>query len=176
MTDDTQSVLGRYSPTDPDGAPVEVRLLHFPLQLFAKAREHHDELMREFTLLALRPPQDRPGHHVPRRLIELIEVLGHKYGASSERSDNAREAAIDRGELVMDLAYTLPTSAVSAIQQLHELMEEADAFCAAEELLTLASTPLERQFRTWYIDQFISQLAGADPVPWDGPLVDDARR
>jgi hypothetical protein len=52
-------------------------------------------------------------------------------------------------------------------------MEQADAFCRAEQLLTIATTPVERRFRTWFIDEFIGQAEGADPVPWDGPLTPD---
>lgn len=55
------SILGRYGPLG-DEDMVTVRLLNFPLQVFAAARQHHDELMREFALLAMRPPEDRPGH------------------------------------------------------------------------------------------------------------------
>jgi hypothetical protein len=60
MTDDNRSILGRYAQADA-GESVTVRLLNFPLQVFAGVRQHHDELMREFALLALSPPQDRPG-------------------------------------------------------------------------------------------------------------------
>jgi hypothetical protein len=173
MSEQTHSVLGRYSPEDVDGELVQVRLLNFPLRLFVQAREHHDELLREFALLALRPPVDRPGHTVPHRLLELVDILGRQYGASSERTDAARDAAIERGEIAADLTYALPVTAGAAVRTLHQLMEEADAFCVAEELLTLAATPLERRFRVWYIQQFVSQLEGAEPVPWDGPMSDD---
>jgi hypothetical protein len=62
------------------------------------------------------------------------------------------------------------------MRRLRQLMEEADEFCAAEQLLTMAATPLERRFRGWFIEQFTSQLEGAEPVPWDGPVRDTTAR
>jgi len=170
VTDEARSVLGRYVDAGGGGSEqlVEVRLLNFPLQLFDEARQHHDELMREFSLLALQSAENRP--EVPARLLELIDQLGRRYGASGERSDTVREQAIARGEAAMDLTYHLPPSAATAILTLHELMEAADEFCRTEQLLTVASTPAERDFREWYLDQFTSQLDGGEPVPWNGPM------
>lgn len=173
MTSDADQVLGRYAPGPTDEELCTVRLLNFPVQLFAQAREHHDELLREFALLALRPPEDRPGHTVPRRLLDLIDTLGRRYSATGQNTDAARDAAIERGETTMDLSYDLPRSAGAALRHLHELMEEADGFCRSEQLLTLAASPLEREFRTWFIQQFVAQLDGAPPTPWSGPLRDD---
>src|SRR5579875_2088763 len=171
MSDDSASVLGRYATSaDREQPLVEVQLLNFPLQLFEQARQHHDELMREFALLALRPPEGRPGHQVPARLRRRIQVLGEQYGGQGDRSDARLDEAIARGETSMDLTYHLPPSAGEAMRHLHELMEEADEFCAAEQLLTLAATTEERDFRRWFIDQFVTQLAGEAPVPYDGPM------
>ena len=84
---DTHSVLGRYAPEDSPEPLIEVRLLNFPLRLFAQARERHDELVREFALLAMSPPQSKPGQHVPTRLLELIAALGQRYAGSADRAD-----------------------------------------------------------------------------------------
>ena len=53
--DDAAAALGRYD-RHSDSSLVEVRLLRFPLVVFHRARLHHDELIREFTLLALQDP------------------------------------------------------------------------------------------------------------------------
>jgi hypothetical protein len=171
---DERGVLGRYAPAGHADEPsVEVRLLNFPLPLFLHSRERHDELQREFTLMAIRPPEQRPGHEVPARLLELIDVLGRQYGGAADRSDADRDAAIERGEVSVDLTYELPPSAGPALRQLDQLMEDADAFCRSEDLLTLAATPTETRFRRWYLEQFMVQLAGGDPTPWDGPTHPD---
>lgn len=172
MSEEAPAILGRYVPvTDPD--QVTVTLLNFPLQVFAAARQHHDELLREFALLALRPPEDRPGHAVPAQLLDLIDSLGRRFGGVGDRTDALREAALARGETTMDLSYRVPRSAGPALRELHALMEQADAFCQTEQLLTVASTPVERRFREWFIDEFIGQAEGHPANPWDGPLVPD---
>jgi hypothetical protein len=169
VADDGPAILGRY--VQPGGdRDVPVRLLNFPLQVFAAARQHHDELLREFALLALQPPRDESARTLPAELLDLIDTLGRRYGGVGDRADTARDAALARGELSMDLTYQVPVSVGPAMSALHQLMEAADAFCRDEQLLTLAATPVERRFRLWFIEQFISQAADADPVPWDGPL------
>jgi hypothetical protein len=152
---------------------VDVRLLNFPVRLHEQASEHHEELMREFALLSLRPPEERPGHAVPRRLLELVDLLGRQYAGLGADTDAVRDAAAARGEDAVDLTYTVPRSIGDAMRGLYDLLEEADSFCESEDLLTLASTPVERQFRRWFIDQFSSQAAGAEPVPWEGPMTAD---
>jgi hypothetical protein len=166
------AILGRYVPAV-DDEHVMVALLNFPLQVFAHARQHHDELLREFALLALRPPEDRPGHAVPGQLLTLIDSLGRRFGGVGDRSDALRDDALAAGETHIDLRYSVPRSAGPALTELHELMEQADQFCRDEQLLTIAATPVERQFRAWFIDQFITQAQGAEPIPWDGPLLPD---
>jgi hypothetical protein len=174
MTGDARGVLGRYGAEDlPDEPAVEVRLLNFPLPLFVHSRERHDELLREFALMAMRPPESRPGHETPTRLLELIDVLGRRDGGVSDRSDAVRDAAIERGDATVDLTYELPPSAAASLRQLDQLMTDADEFCRSEDLLTLASTPTELAFRRWYLDQFMTQLAGGEATPWNGPTHPD---
>ena len=171
MTSTASSGLGRYADAGGDGTRlVEVRLVNFPLAVYVRAYEHHQELMREFALLALAPPIPRPGHDVPARLLELIEVLGRRYAASADDTDAVRDAAIARGETAIDLTYTVPESARDACLRLGELMDAADEFCRDENLLTLASEPDEVAFRRWYLDEFVRQIDGAEPTPWRGPL------
>ena len=162
------SVLGRYASHD-GGTQVDVVLLNFPLQVFVASRQRHDDLMREFALLAIRPPEEG-AHPVPQRFLELIDVLGRRYAGAGDRSQRERDEAIERGELSIDLRYQVPSSIGSAVAALDSLMSEADAFCLSEELLTLASNETDRRFRSWSCQQFITQVAGAAPVPWDGPL------
>jgi hypothetical protein len=163
------SILGRYAPQD-GGEHVTVRLLNFPLQVFAKARTHHDELMREFALLGLAPPRERPGHAVPAALLELVQTLGVRYAGIGERTDARRDEALERGEKSMDLSYVVPRSVGIAMRELDDLMTKADAFCRSGEMLTLAATPLEVEFRAWFLQEFTNQAVGEPPTAWSGPL------
>lgn len=171
MTED-RAILGRYVPATADDQ-VAVALLNFPLQVFAHARQHHDELLREFALLALRPPEDRAGHAVPGQLLTLIDSLGRRFAGTGDRSDQLRDDALAAGQTSIDLTYTVPRSAGPALAELHDLMQQADQFCQAEQLLTLEATPTERAFRAWFIDEFIAQAEGAAPTAWDGLLLPD---
>jgi hypothetical protein len=164
-----ESALGRFGhdlPED-DGDLVEVRLLRFPLPLWARAREHHDELMREFALLALSPEPVR--RDVPARLQTLIDSLGRRYGAAVEAGNAERDRAWSRGDPTCDLVYRVPRSVRDACLQLSALLDEADRFCrAGHELLTLAAPPAILAFRRWYLDEFVRQIDGHRPTPWAG--------
>jgi hypothetical protein len=167
---DVRGVLGRYdaSPHPADDELVTVHLLRFPLQLFIIARTQHDELVREFTLMALTPAER--GRPLPSRLLKLIDVLGRRYRGSAERADTVRDAAAARGELVMDLTYRVPRSARAGLLALDELMDAADEFCRSEQLLTLALRPVEHEFRRWFTGEFVRQIDGEPPTAWAGPL------
>jgi hypothetical protein len=171
MTGSAESALGRFGRDLPEdnGDIVEVRLLRFPLPLWARAREHHDELMREFALLALSSEPAR--RDVPARLQALIDALGRQYGAAVEVSNVERDRAWRRGEAACDLVYRVPRSARHACVQLSAMLDEADRFCrAGHDLLTLAAPPDIVAFRRWYLDEFVRQIDGQEPTPWPGAL------
>jgi hypothetical protein len=159
--------LGRYEPDD-EGALHEVRLLNVPLRVLAAGREHHDEVMREFAMLALDENLSRD--HVPARMLELIDVLGRRYAAASSRPDAEVDAALERGATTIDLVYHVPAHVTDAAERLHALMTEADEFCRRQQLLALARPRVLADFGAWYLDEFRRQINGEPPRPWDGPL------
>src|SRR5437763_13623521 len=91
-----ESPLGRYDVDAHDGLH-EVHLLSVPLRVLAASREHHDEVMREFAMIALDETFDSA--HTPSRFIELIDILGRRYGAASARPGAEGDAAQERGAL-----------------------------------------------------------------------------
>jgi len=161
------SPLGRYDPDGADGLH-EVRLLNVPLRLLVAGREHHDDVMREFAMLALAEEAD--AEHTPKRLLELVDVLGRRYAAAAARPDAEVDAAVARGETSIDLVYHVPDHVEIAANELAALMDEADEFCRERKLLALARPPLVIEFSRWYLDEFRRQIAGEPPRPWDGPL------
>lgn len=146
----------------------EVRLLGFPLRLHQHAVEHHAELIREFQLLALDTQSDRD---VPRRLVDLMAELTTAYAGASATPDAEREAALARGDETADLTYHVPESAGEACRRLDRMLDEADAFCRTDQLLTLAASDEAAAFRRWYLSEFAAQLAGAEPTPWSGAAI-----
>jgi hypothetical protein len=159
--------LGRYEPDDA-GTLHEVRLLNVPLRILAAGREHHDEVMREFAMLAL--DENLSTSHVPARMLELIDVLGRQYAAAAARPDAEVDAALDRGDTTIDLVYHVPAHVADAAEQLHALMTEADEFCRQQQLLALARPAIQAEFGRWYLDEFKRQIKGEPPRPWNGPL------
>src|SRR4051794_15032395 len=145
----------------------EVRLLDVPVRVLIATREHHDELMREFALLAL---ATRSGDDVPTRLVELTQVLGVRYAGAAARPDEAVDEAQARGADTVDLIYSVPAHVIGAADIIDQLMNEADEFCRSEQLLTLARTDTMVEFANWYLDEFRRQVGGAEPRPWAGPL------
>jgi hypothetical protein len=161
------SPLGRFDSDLADGL-YEVRLLNVPLRILAASREHYDEVMREFAMLAL----DERLHtdHAPARLIELVDILGRRYGAASARPDAEIDDALACGATAIDLLYHVPDHMADAAEQLESLMRETDEFCQQQQMLALARPELFVRFSEWYLDQFRRQLSGEPPRPWDGPL------
>jgi hypothetical protein len=161
------SPLGRYD-SDGDEELFEVRLMNVPLRVLAAGREQHDELMREFAVLAL--DERLATDHVPARMVELIDVLGRRYGARTARPDAEVDAAIERGQLTIDVVYHVPAHVADAADALEQLMSEADEFCRAQQMLALERSPLMVDFARWYLDEFRRQIAGEPPRPWTGAL------
>jgi hypothetical protein len=160
------SPLGRYDSAT-DEQLFEVRLLNLPLRLLAEGREQHDEVMREFAVLALDEELDR--NQVPKRMLELIDVLGRRYAARAAAPDAQIDAAIARGEQTIDVIYHVPAHLTEAADQLQALMDEADEFCRNQQMLALARSPQQVAFQRWYLEEFRRQIAGQPPRPWDGP-------
>jgi hypothetical protein len=144
----------------------DVRLLGVPVRVLVASRQHHDELMHEFALLAVAEPQE----DVPQRMITLIDTLGRQYASATERPDSEVDAGLARGDDTVDLTYHVSAHVVEAADRLAELMREADEFCAREEMLTMQRSETMREFAQWYLDEFRRQVGGEPPRPWDGPL------
>ena len=138
----------------------EVRLLGFPIALHARAVEHHEELMREFQLLALDTAD------VPRRLAALVEEMVASYGSIGLAPAADRDAARARGETTVDLTYHVPASIAEVCLRLDRMLDEADEFCRSDRLLTLAADDDLVAFRRWTLGQFVAQVGGAAPTPW----------
>jgi hypothetical protein len=161
------SPLGRYGRDGGDGLH-EVRLMNVPVRILVAGREHHDDVMREFAMLALSEGTD--AEHTPKRLLELVDVLGRRYAAAAARPDAEVDDAIARGEQTIDLVYHVPDHVATAADELAALMDEADEFCRDRQLLALARPPLVVEFSRWYLNEFRHQIAGQPAQPWAGPL------
>lgn len=149
-------------------ADRRVRLLQLPLPLWAHAKQHTDELLREFAIIAAgKASGTTAGTDTPQRLLELVAVLRQQYGAGSSERDERLFSALDAGQVELDDTVELPAAAAGGAQALSRLLDEADEFCRqGRHLLTLASPPELVRFRRWYLEEVVVQLQGGDPTPW----------
>lgn len=147
---------------------LEVHLRQIPVALWMRAREHTDELFREFALIALAVSEPDQAEHVPARLTALAAELNRRYAPLTvEQEAQLTEAAQAGQEYVDDLVFRVPADAGAAAAHLDELLDLADDYCrAGRHLLTLAAAEEVTRFRRWYLGQFAGQLRGAAPVPW----------
>lgn len=140
---------------------VRVSILGMPLDVMQRSSEHTDELLREFALI-----REEGSDHVPARLLALIETLRGRFGSFSEGPRQTMQDALERGDETIDLYYEVPPAVAAAARQLGDLLDEADEFCRAGDLLTLATPPEGVAFRRWYLDEFQRQIDGQPPRPW----------
>jgi hypothetical protein len=150
---------------------VTVELQGLPVAVQVRATEHMQDLQREFVLIAdgLQHSQDTPA--LPRRLLDLVDALQRQYGGFTEEQEDQLDEAHRDGRATLDLTFRVPADVTDAAVALGTLLDEADAFCReGRHLLTLATPPDLVAYRRWYLQQFVDQVAGHRPTPWDGPL------
>jgi hypothetical protein len=147
------------------GSLVDVLILGFPLDVQQVSNAWHDELLREFALVAL---SHNEGADVPRRLLELVDRTRVTY---SEFTHDVEASQIDMrssGASRGDFRYRVPSSLADACADLDTALDNAEAFCATGNLLTMEPPPLVSAFRRWVLGEFVQQIrAGAVPVSWD---------
>ena len=152
--------------TAQDGAGVElveVQIRQLPLDVYRRSQQHHDELFREFALIAFDRDQT---DSVPARLLALIDDLTGRFGSFTAGTSAEVEAAIERGDETVDVTFEVPRDVSEACRAFRDLLAEADAFCEQGDLLTLKPPPEAIAFREWYLEEFIRQEAGGEPRPW----------
>jgi len=143
---------------------VEVRLLALDLAELHQAEAHHDELFREFALIAAGDPV--AGHEVPARLLALIEELTERFAGFTAGPQEELATAAARGDKEVDIVFTVPREVDEAVTRFAELLTAADDYCRQGDLLTLATPPDAVTFRNWYLGEFVAQSRGSDPTPW----------
>jgi anti-anti-sigma factor len=139
-------------------------MIQLPIEVQRATNAHYDALMREFELIR---QSDGAGETVPVRLLDLVDELSTRFEEFAEQPRAVLEAALERGGRTVDLVYQVPPEIVDACQSLLALLDEADDYClAGEHLVTLASPPVVRSYREWFLREFIEQVAGRPPTPW----------
>ena len=147
-------------------ALVTVRIVGMPVPVYLRASEHGDELMREFALIAAAGAEGGRDVGVPARLTAVVEEMRGRFSGFTLQPEAELAEAAARGADTLDLLYRLPPDAIQATIDLGALLDEADEFCRAGDLLTLATPPEALAFRRWFLDEFRRQAAGEAPLAW----------
>jgi hypothetical protein len=134
-----------------------------PLDVIERSRRHTEALIREFAFITA---SDADRSSVPARLLAVVDRIRSRLTGLNEAIEEQLERARQRGDEAVDLAVVLPVDGHALALELKGLFDEAEEFCRAGELLTLAESGDVRTFRDWYFQQYIDQLDGAEPVPW----------
>ncbi|HEX3947646.1 MAG TPA: ATP-binding SpoIIE family protein phosphatase [Acidimicrobiales bacterium] len=150
------------------GPAVQIRLLGVPVAALNRASEQYEALFREFRLVVEQGPSNPGG--APERLIALIDELGTRFAGFTAGVDEEWRAALRQGDPSTDLLLPLPVEVAAACEHYDQLLDQADHFCRAAELITLPATPEAVALRKWFLLEFSRQAAGETPIPWpDSP-------
>ncbi|GAC1592602.1 MAG: hypothetical protein NVS3B21_12470 [Acidimicrobiales bacterium] len=151
---------------DAGTAPPELLSVHLfgiPIPLLREVSEQYDALFREFRLLAERS-SDAPD--LPGRLIALVDDLNGRYRSFTADTSAKLDAAKASDRSSIDLEYRIPAEAGPAVAHYDDLLDEADRYCTAGSLLTLAPSRQAVALRKWLLGEFIRQVEGESPVAW----------
>ncbi len=152
--------------------PIKVRLLGVPVKDYSSFQNHFRELRREVRLLAMAHESDYP---LARDLAEVFNRLGRPLTLGVGSAEVT--AAQDAGRPVTDLEVAVGRATARGVERFIELLELTDEFCRAEKMLSLARTPRQHAFQTWYLGEFARQADGEPARPWAGFLdADDHSR
>jgi hypothetical protein len=142
---------------------IDIRLEATPVALYAEFLRRYHELRRELRILSLAHKHDYP---VAETITDQFERFDAEFAIT--RGVDQLAAAIETGIARLDVKLTVPSSSPATMQQMLELLELADAFCRAERLLALATTPEQLRFQRWFLGEFVWQSGGRAPQPWQG--------
>jgi hypothetical protein len=148
--------------------PDTVELHGYPVQLGNEVAEHIEEWMREFRLIALSREAGTARLDVPDRLLQMVDALSRQYASELDEPEKRRLAAAARGERTVDLVYPVRPETEQVVTAWRDMLAEVDEYCRQEDLLTLQRPPEQIALQDWILDEFLRQLAGEPPRPWQG--------
>ncbi len=139
------------------GRPVH--LVGVPVRLLVESVRHLTDLHREMQVMGL-------GQSAPVELQDLVaasqDIEAH-IGHLRESGLDAAEAALTRGDEVVDLDMTVPEDAGTYLDRLSTLLSRTASRLARRYLLTLPASREIVAYRLWWRDEVVSQLAGRPP-------------
>lgn len=148
----------------PDHDAQPFQLLGAPVRDVTDFERHYRELRREVRLLALAHEDEYP---LAKSLSDLFGSLQRELrdGLDGDQVRDAREA----GKHTVDLTVLLSPESAETMGRFVELLDFADEFCRRERMLSLARSPEQQVFQTWFLTEFVRQQSGEEPLPYAAP-------
>jgi GAF domain-containing protein/anti-sigma regulatory factor (Ser/Thr protein kinase) len=146
------------------GHDVEVALLGGPARELVTTFERYDALAREMRLA--RTGAARLDGSPPAALAEAVEESSAALSPLVTELRARWEAAVEAGSEIVDVRLQVPADTGLRCVEADRVLDEADAYCRAAELLTVPPRPDEVALRKWVLLGVAEQCAGGDPVPW----------
>lgn len=143
---------------EPAGPVVTVLLRDMPVPLWLSAREHHNTLMREFSLHQ-QAVRATPGQ-VPADLV----------AADRARSLVLTTLRADGGGPTTDLHLPVRPEQRRWFEALRDVLDRAERLALDGDLLAPPGPPEIVAVRHWAAGQVLAQLRGAAPTAWTGPV------
>ena len=137
---------------------VDVVLQGMPAPLWLSAREHHNTLMREFSLYE----QAAQGLHgqVPERLVAADRARSLVLAALRAASGGPR----------VDLVLPVRPEQAGWFEALRDVLDAAERLALSGDLLAPPGPSQIVAVRHWACGQVLAQLHGAQPTAWTGPV------
>lgn len=159
------SVVGPSPAPRTDASPddlMAMSLAGVPVALLVRAQAAYEELFREFRLVLERDPARSRGA-IQQRLIDLVDELGTRFSGFTSGAEETWRDAVARAADTVDLHYTLPRAVGPLCRHYDALLDEAEDFCRAAALLTLAPPHDVVALRKWVLGEFVRQVNGSPP-------------
>lgn len=164
-------------PDEAESSGVQDRaavLLGMPATLWGAARQHHDALLRDLTLLRASrglPTEDLAVADAARREIsDAVQTAASHASAAGlvpAEMPEGHPSPLPPAPRVVD-AVISSSLAGTAYAGLQDVLDEAEALARADELLVRPGLPEVIAVRDWACEQIIAQLGGTSPSPWPG--------
>ena len=163
-------------PADEDR--TQVVLLAMPPTLWLAAREHHDAVLREFSLFLSEHPDEAPSRRrvaladqarswISARLVSELERVAAG-GQAHRLLPAGHPSPLPDAPPALDLQVPVPTDAAGSFAALQDVLDAAEELAVQGRLLARPGLPEVVAVRDWACEQAISQLAGIAPSPWPG--------
>jgi anti-sigma regulatory factor (Ser/Thr protein kinase) len=152
---------GMTSATAVAASGHKVHLIGVPVRLLVESARQFADLQREILVVGL-------DHNGPKELVALAQTsreISDRIGSLRQAGADQAEAALARGESLIDFDVDVAEEAVDAFDRLGSLIRRVGDALVRRHLLTMPPSEELTAYRSWYRDEIESQLHGQAPRP-----------